>query len=231
MAVLSCKPFISDWAAEPGDPGQAAEQQWADACCSGGAPNASSMRRELDEHPERAAQPSLIDLPMGEIIDHIVQYHHGYLRRELPRLAALVDRVVQLDGALHPALRDLKNIFADFHGDLAFHMLKEERVLFPALNALGVGRDIGPCDLRNPIAVMEREHDEADVALRRMRALMDDLIPPEDTSGAYGALRTGLVALEEDLRRHIDKENRVLFPKGLHLLTAAAGAVGVPTAR
>jgi regulator of cell morphogenesis and NO signaling len=230
MAVLSRKPFINHGAAEPGYPGQAAEPQWADTCCSG-APNASLRRRELDEPPECAEQPSLIDLPMGEMIDHIVQYHHGYLRRELPRLAALVDRVVKLDGVSHPALRILKILFADFQGDLVFHMLKEERVLFPALYALGSGRDIGLCDLRNPIAVMEREHDEADAALRRMRALMDDRIPPEDASDAYCALRTGLVALEEDLRRHIYKENEVLFPKGLHLLAAAARTACLPSAR
>lgn len=47
--------------------------------------------------------------PLVELIDYIVRTHHAYLRRELPRLSALMERVAQVHGHqstwLHEARR------------------------------------------------------------------------------------------------------------------------------
>lgn len=49
--------------------------------------------------------------PLGELCDHIVTAHHERLRRELPRLATLLDKVVGAHAAERPELEELRSAF------------------------------------------------------------------------------------------------------------------------
>ena len=82
--------------------------------------------------------------------------------------------------------------------------------------------------LRNPIRVMEHEHDVAGQALARLRQLTKDYRPPEDACPTYRALLDRLSRLEADLHRHIHKENNILFPRAAQLEASLSdAAVGV----
>ena len=61
-------------------------------------------------------------------------------------------------------------------------MMKEERVLFPMI-AQGFGSHAG-----DPIAVMEMEHNEAGEQLETIKALTNNLTPPEGACTTARAL-------------------------------------------
>lgn len=167
------------------------------------------MEAELADKSAPVQNPA--ELPPHELVDYIVTVHHGFLRRELPRLHAMSERVAQVHGGQTPTLRAMFHIFVSMEAELTSHMMKEEQILFPAITALSRGEPVtGTLD--GPIACMMHEHDEVGTALGRLRELSDGFQPPSDACNTYRALFAGLRDLEEDLHRHIHLENAVLFP-------------------
>jgi regulator of cell morphogenesis and NO signaling len=198
-----------------------------DYCCGGRAPLEQACReRNLNpaallerlraaDAADAAVEVDLLAIPLPALCDHIVGTHHAYLRRELPRLAALLNTVTAVHGARHPELAQIQTMFAPFAADLMLHLLKEEQVLFPLIRRLAAGgtpREFG-CDVHNPVAVMEAEHDQAGEVLKRMRALSGDYNPPADACNSYRELLRAMDELERDLHLHVHKENNVLFPR------------------
>lgn len=83
------------------------------------------------------------------------------------------------------------------------HHTKEEKMLFPALEEVGIGRDGGP------IGVMLAEHRQGREAIRGMVAALRHYRLGE--SGAATRFAEHARAYGDLLDRHIDKENNVLF--------------------
>jgi regulator of cell morphogenesis and NO signaling len=161
-------------------------------------------------------QVDLLHATMSDLVDHIEVTHHNYLRRELPRLADMLDRVVEAHWERHLDLIDLREIFTTLRHDLETHMDSEEHIVFPALRRLdtAIATEDYECSAeQEAIALMESEHDEAGAALARMRAMTDGFTPPADACPTYRAMLAGLAEMDADLRRHVHKENHILFPK------------------
>jgi regulator of cell morphogenesis and NO signaling len=167
------------------------------------------LESELADKLPPARNPA--ELPPAELAAHIVETHHDFLRRELPRLHAMSERVAQVHGGHTPALDEMFHIFVGMEAELASHMMKEEQVLFPAVVAMSRGEPV-PGGLEGPIARMIHEHEEVGAALARLRELSHGFQPPPDACNTYRALFVGLHDLEEDVHRHVHLENAVLFP-------------------
>jgi regulator of cell morphogenesis and NO signaling len=149
------------------------------------------------------------------LVDHLEVSHHRYLWDELPRVTALLDKVVSVHGGRHPELSEVAACFADVRADLEPHMLKEERVLFPMIRELATSSGLPsfPCGtLRNPITVMLAEHDAVGDLLARLHRLTDGYTPPADGCASYVSCFEAMAELEADTHLHIHKENNVLFP-------------------
>lgn len=159
-------------------------------------------------HPTVDFNPA--ELPLDQLADYIVDRHHDFLRRELPRLNEMAAKVARVHGPGTPSLIQVYRIFGDLEAELVSHIAKEEMILFPAIHALVAGES-GPM-LDGPIAQMLHEHDIAGNALEELRNLTNGFVPPERSCNTYRALFAGLKELEEDLHRHIHLENAVLFP-------------------
>ena len=159
---------------------------------------------------------------LGELCDHIVSEHHGFLRAELPRLAGMLDRVVRAHGERYPEMIETRDLLEAVAAELDVHMHVEEEVVFPLCRRLDGGGTPGPAELADPIRAMEHDHDITGAALARMRELTGGFAPPADACNTYRATLDGLVALERDLHRHIHEENNVLFPRALALAGVAA---------
>ena len=84
------------------------------------------------------------------------------------------------------------------------HHTKEEELLFPALEEVGVSRESGP------IGVMLREHQQGREYVVKMKTALARYI--DDDGAAAGDLITSARAYIALLIQHIDKENNVLFP-------------------
>jgi regulator of cell morphogenesis and NO signaling len=151
------------------------------------------------------------DLATDELIAYLVETHHEYLRRELPRLHMMAERVAHVHGGHTPALVEMFRIFTAMAAELIGHIAKEEQILFPEI--LAMSRSVpAPEDLEAPMACMFHEHEDVGTALGRLRNLSHGFQPPADACNTYRALFAGLHDLEEDLHRHIHLENAVLFP-------------------
>lgn len=61
--------------------------------------------------------------------------------------------------------------------------------------------------------MMELEHQNAGVALDRMREMTNNYEIPAGACNSFRAMLSGLEHLETDLHLHIHKENEILFPK------------------
>src|SRR5690606_679209 len=135
-----------------------------DYCCGGGRSLEEACARKgldpasiLDEiAAEESVNPDLqswVGRPLDQIIQHIVDYCHARLRRELPELESLAMRVEHRH-ALHPDVPDgLAHILRAMQEDVFDHLAKEERILFPLI-AAGRGAEAG-----GPIHAMEAEHE------------------------------------------------------------------------
>jgi len=86
------------------------------------------------------------------------------------------------------------------------HHGKEEELLFPSLEAVGIQRDHGP------IGVMLAEHQQGREYVQKMNTAISQYKDGDPEAAAELVKNArAYIAL---LRQHIDKENNVLFPLG-----------------
>ena len=205
-----------------------------DYCCGGQVPlEDACARKGLDVS---AVAGALVDAaaediedeadwraaPLAELCDHIVECHHGYLREELPRLSALVEKVARAHAEAHPELLEVEQIFEAIAAELQGHMFVEENVLFRACRELEVSMPREVPSLEGPVRAMESDHVATGTGLVRLRTLTADYMPPVGACNSYMAMLDGLETLERDLHRHIHEENNILFPRALALQGVAA---------
>ncbi len=207
------------------------ERLGIDYCCGGKEPLGRACKKRglntrvvLEALEREDAKSSAAEdrdwsrVPLAELADHIESEHHSYLREELPRLSSMIEKLVKVHGRRHPELLRCRDVFDSLRRELEPHMAKEEQVLFPMIRDLEVSAilpDFHCGSLRNPIRVMEHEHDDAALALSRLRELTGDYTPPDDACNTYRATLAGLAELEADLHRHIHEENNILFPRSV----------------
>lgn len=172
------------------------------------------------QHPESVAAPQ--ELSAVKLIQHIVRTHHQYVRRELPALAEIAERVAVRHGEHTPSLVRVKELVNSLHDELLAHLAKEEEILFPYIAELEVakaGEVVHGCfrTVNMPILMMHREHDETSHTVAELRRLTNDYVPPPEACTKYRALFNGLKAFEADISRHIHLENDLLFPRAQKL--------------
>ncbi|HEX3748901.1 MAG TPA: iron-sulfur cluster repair di-iron protein [Bryobacteraceae bacterium] len=163
--------------------------------------------------------------PLDELVSHIVETHHAYLKLDLPVLEARIAKVVAVHGARDPQkLPRLATVFAGLRSELEAHLQKEETILFPFLVQYGRAESrnlpappVPFGSIAHPIAAMENEHADAGDALKEIDELTDGYNPPAYACSTVRALYDGLKALEKDLHIHIHLENNILFPRAIAL--------------
>ncbi|HRX85094.1 MAG TPA: iron-sulfur cluster repair di-iron protein [Phycisphaerae bacterium] len=204
-----------------------------DYCCGGKIPLADActaksvdlqqVLAQLEACTPRGDAPDAADWTqrsLGELVDDIVTTHHEYLRSDLPRLGAMVEKVARVHGERHAELAEVLDVFRALQQELLAHMQKEEMILFPIVKRIEATGQVtaNHCgSVANPIRVMEDEHDFAGRALEALRRLTNDYTPPEDGCNTFRVMLDGLAELERDLHTHIHKENNILFPRAIAL--------------
>jgi regulator of cell morphogenesis and NO signaling len=159
---------------------------------------------------------------LSELIAHISSTHHAYTRSEIARLGPLFDKVCSVHGQNHPELLQVRATFRGLAQELTMHMMKEEMVLFPCVvrmeEAVTQGEPVLPPpfgSVRNPVSMMQHEHDSAGSALSAMRRASNGYAPPPDACISFRTLYKALADFEADLHQHIHLENNILFPRAI----------------
>jgi regulator of cell morphogenesis and NO signaling len=232
------------------------EEHGIDYCCGGGkcltdVANEHGLKlpslldalgRTLRAEPGRAeaTDKDWYAASLAELVNHIVEVHHGYMKTALPRLRSLVPMVLKAHGAHHgDVLRQVQELFNVLDAELSSHLMKEEQVLFPYIVAIEARvRDGTPepqaCfgTARNPIRQMEHEHESAGQALAKLREVTQDYALPADACPTFKAMYEELQHMEADLHQHIHLENNILFPRSLELELQLGGnpgtSIGIP---
>ncbi|WP_019536988.1 iron-sulfur cluster repair di-iron protein [Paenibacillus ginsengihumi] len=201
-----------------------------DFCCGGDLSLRQAIRqRKLDENEilrrlnESYAEMKSRDsrretdwraAPIADLIDHIVQHHHVYLRKELPLLSEFVTKILRVHGSGHPELSLLHKAFHQMKIELDQHLIVEEEVLFPLLRQYAEEptaekREQAVKGLRE----LETDHHTVGNYLKEMRAVTDGYALPPGACRTYTLAFQKLIELESDLFQHIHLENNVLFPR------------------
>jgi regulator of cell morphogenesis and NO signaling len=198
------------------------EEFGLDYCCNGDRSLAEATRAAgLDQDAVVAAlaavrAPVAANPRAGDpvtLIDDILSGHHAFLWKELPALVALAAKVDDVHGSRHPELAKVHQLVIALQADLEPHMLKEERILFPAIQLLVKGQpQFGSGTIGNPIRMMRFEHDQAGALLAELRRVTAGYAVPDDACASYETLYRRLEHLEEDTHVHIHTENNILFP-------------------
>ena len=198
----------------------------ADACRTKG-PDSEAVQRELDAatNASTAAARDWNTAPLSELITHIVNTHHAYLKRELQPLSERLAKVYRVYNQRYGEMFiGLPEVFAGLRSEMEMHMHKEERMLFPAIaaneSAAGAGEPLPQSPfgtVNNPIRMMEAEHESAGLALAEIRTITRNFEVPDYACVTFKALMSGLEELEKDLHLHIHLENNILFPRAVEL--------------
>lgn len=163
--------------------------------------------------------------PLRELVAHVVNVHHAYLKRELHPISERVAKVYRVYNERYgPTLQGLPEVYSGLRAEMETHMFKEERMLFPAIidieNAVNQGAPLPkPAfgSVANPIATMEHEHDSSGDALKRIREITKNFEIPDYACTTFRALMAGLKELEQDMHVHIHLENNIMFPRAIEL--------------
>lgn len=231
MSTLSAQKTVGELVRERPGRARVFEDLGIDYCCGGKKPLAEACAkkghdidqvlasiREVDASGSVEDATDYVSMPLDELADHIVETHHAFLVRELPRLQEMSAKVARVHGDKDGRLIELAAAVHAVADELSSHMMKEERILFPVIRQLAQTDSLPPMPfgtLANPIRAMEAEHDTAGSGLEDMRRLSDAYTPPDWACNTYRALLDGLHELELDLHQHIHKENNILFPRAL----------------
>lgn len=210
------------------------ERLQIDYCCGGRRPlKEVCLEKNLGVDEVVAALQTISDMqlntgsekdwanaPLAELTRHIVTRHHAYVRREIPRISALLAKICEVHGERRPEFLDVRANWNELTAELDHHMLKEERILFPFVEQLeswtrgSAEEPSAPFgSVRHPIQMMINEHDSAGQLIGGMKELLTD------RTGCNTCLEffLSLDEFEKDLHQHIHLENNILFPRAIEV--------------
>jgi len=150
-----------------------------------------------------------LDIPLEHPIS-ILMEEHKILLQLSERLSTIADKVQQATDVSYVG-KDITQIthIAKELLDAEKHYLREENVLFPALEKHGI---------TEPPAIMWTEHNQ----LRERKKQLHNLIEKYDATGFQDFkkhLSENAKSLNNTLSSHIFKENNILFPTALRVVT------------
>ncbi|HEY4327594.1 MAG TPA: iron-sulfur cluster repair di-iron protein [Mucilaginibacter sp.] len=196
------------------------------AACEEKGLNFEAVENELRQTEKDAATSPLPrplpynDWSLSFLADYIVNTHHSYVKTSLPELLKYADKVTKVHLAQHPELLDILQLAREISAELTEHMQKEETALFPYIKQLEGSKEKGQPlihAVKQPIILMEKEHEIVGKSLSDIRMLSNNYQLPEDACASYGLLYKMLQEFEGDLFTHIHLENNILFVKALEI--------------
>ncbi|MCW9709293.1 hemerythrin domain-containing protein [Avibacterium sp. 21-586] len=161
------------------------------------------------ENRMKSAEEKWKDASYSDTISHILSRFHQRHREQLEELIPLAEKVEERHSNLTDCPKGLANALKNTYADLSSHMMKEEQILFPMIQAGNYMM------ARMPIQVMEFEHDEHNATIEVLRSLTNNMTPPPDACCSWRNLYQGIQEFCDDLQEHIYTENDILFKKVL----------------
>ena len=205
-----------------------------DFCCGGGQTleavcqqkgiDSTELVKELEgvlTNKEKHAQDFKSWAPT-QLINYIISKHHAYTFHIIDQVNEYLEKLCLVHGNSSPELFEIQKNWKVLDAELKSHMMKEESILFPAIQLIEKaemeqsGFEPLPFgSINNPISMMELEHNDAGDELKAIRSLTNNFIPPEHACRTFIVCYKVLEEFENDLHKHIHLENNILFPMAI----------------
>ncbi|WP_026889558.1 iron-sulfur cluster repair di-iron protein [Clostridium beijerinckii] len=155
-----------------------------------------------------------VEAPFDELVDHIVNVHHGYLYENLPKISELTTKILRVHGGNHPELSKVHKLFHTVKMELEAHLIEEETIQYPAIKEyLRSNSEVELDKAINIINQLQDEHTGAGDILKELRKVTNDYKAPSDGCNTYKLTYAKLEEMESDIFQHIHLENNILFPR------------------
>ncbi len=178
----------------------------------------------LNENNSKDSREQFNQWELDFLADYIINVHHKYIRDIIPVISAHADKVASKHGQNHPEVISIADNFSVVYKDLKQHMIKEEQMLFPYIKYLvNVKNNSTKAEkpffgsIKNPIQMMEAEHESAGNILSEIGSRTNNYTPPADACNTFKVYYQELREFEEDLHKHVHLENNILFPRSIEL--------------
>lgn len=181
----------------------------------------------LDEAEQRAHSadaPDFSDYSLTRLIQHVVRVHHRYLRIHIPALMALVRDLQENDPTHSAELTGVMRLLDELRSAMLLHFEGEEQVLFPYIAQLSQDPSLAAAPafrcsrgVAGGMHAMAQDHALIVHLLDQLRDRMNGLAAAQGPGDLYASLVTGTRALQDDLQRHLELEDGILFPRALQL--------------
>lgn len=155
-----------------------------------------------------------VEAPLDELVDQIVNVHHAYLYENLPKISELTTKILRVHGEKHPELSRVHKLFHTIKMELEAHLIEEETIQYPAINAYL--RSNSEADLDKAINIINQLQDEhigAGNILKELREITNDYDLPSNACTTYRLTYFKLQEMESDIFQHIHLESNILFPR------------------
>ena len=153
----------------------------------------------------REEKPTLA--PPGHPV-HILMEEHRILLEHAEELLSLVGRLSEA-GKLEPEIREHLSHLAEHFRDSESHYIREENVLFPYIEKHGI---------TEPPAIMWMEHNQIREVKKKLYQLVENA-PATPFPQFLQELTSTSRSLQNWLNTHFHKENNILFPLSLQVLS------------
>ncbi|MCX7998788.1 MAG: DUF542 domain-containing protein [Leptospiraceae bacterium] len=194
-----------------------------DFCCGGGLTlrkacedkNLDPNQLEKEILETRQTEEETLKFPtMSACIDYILEKHHVFELELLNTLNQLLEKLIQVHSQNHLEVVEYQELLEALEHELSSHFPKEENILFPLIKAIEKNKPL-PFSIEHvlqPVAVMEREHEELGKILWKTKERTSDFVPPEYACNTWKAFLGNLKILIQDIQKHVFLENEILFP-------------------
>ena len=178
--------------------------------------------KELDEQQQKQNKQDYQNWDIDILSEYITETHHKYVNDALPLLDEFSAKVAKVHGVSNPEVIEIARLFQAVANELRMHMDKEETILFPYIRQMAMAKHLGELlprspfgTIKNPINMMEAEHESAGGNMQAINELSNGYNPPEWACNTYKVLYAKLQEFENDLHQHVHLENNILFPKAI----------------
>ena len=155
---------------------------------------------------------------LDDLVDHVLNTHHAYLKANYPLIHQLIDKL-RTQESNNKTAEKISELFTHFTDDLARHLIKEEEILFPYFKKLGQMKDKESYEpasfgsLTRPIEMMESEHDDSHSQLEEIKSITKNFTPDQGASPVTHSLYYKLNEFNDDMDIHHELEDEILFVK------------------
>lgn len=167
------------------------------------------------------------EMGIERLMDFINVKYHSKEKSVLSNIHANIKKVLEernSDKSFVHFIENIEEIFRDLMNSFLKHCNKEDRILFPHIHKLIELRKSKskltsqqiPL-LKNPIHILESEHQKAVEIMLDLTKWTDRLDIPKNASVSYTLLIENLKEFEKDFHMHLHIENNILFPKCIAL--------------